>query len=434
MSRWIEHWEPEKPEFWESTGKRIARKNLALSILAENLGFSVWVLMSIVVVSLGSVGFKFSVGQQFWLLIVPNLVGSLLRVPYTFAVPKFGGRLWTTISASLLLIPTGMLAYAVTTPGTSYGFFLLTSALTGLGGGNFSSSMANISFFYPEGKKGLALGLNAAGGNLGVAITQLIVPIVISIGTGIHLAYAALIWMPFIVLATVLAWFFMDSLTQAKPDGQSYKKALSNQHTWVMSFLYIGTFGSFIGYSFAFPSLIKISFVDYKSWVSLAFLGALIGSIARPAGGWLADRIGGAKVTLATFIGLGIGTIGVMISVDAKSFPLFFASFILLFILAGVGNGSTYRMIPAIFKTQVDDDKSAKRQAAAVVGIAGAIGAAGGVLVNLVFKFSLEGSKTLTPALTAILVFYALCLATTWWFYLRRNVFATRPSLAYAGV
>jgi len=434
MSRWIEHWEPEKPEFWESTGKRIARKNLALSIFAENLGFSVWVLMSIVVVSLGSVGFNFSVGQQFWLLIVPNLVGSLLRVPYTFAVPKFGGRVWTTISAGLLLIPTAMLAYAVTTPGTSYAFFLLTSAAMGLGGGNFSSSMANISFFYPEGKKGLALGMNAAGGNLGVAITQLIVPILITIGTGIHLAYAALIWMPFIVLATVLAWFFMDSLTQAKPDGQSYKKALSNQHTWVMSFLYIGTFGSFIGYSFAFPSLIKISFVDYKSWVSLAFLGALIGSIARPAGGWLADRIGGAKVTLATFIGLGIGTIGVMVSVDVKSFPLFFASFILLFILAGVGNGSTYRMIPAIFKTQADDDKSAKRQAAAVVGIAGAIGAAGGVLVNLVFKFSLEGSKTLTPALAAILVFYALCLATTWWFYLRRNVFATRPSLAYAGV
>ncbi|MEU0882960.1 MFS transporter [Lentzea sp. NPDC005914] len=434
MRSWIEHWEPENPEFWESKGKRIARKNLALSIFAENLGFSVWVLMSIVVVSLGSVGFKFSVGQQFWLLIVPNLIGAILRVPYTFAVPKFGGRLWTTISAGLLLIPCVMLAYAVATPGTPYWFFLLTSAAMGLGGGNFSSSMANISFFYPEGKKGLALGMNAAGGNLGVAITQLIVPFLITIGTGIHLAYAALIWMPFIVLATAFAWFFMDSLTQAKPDGQSYKKALSNQHTWVMSFLYIGTFGSFIGYSFAFPSLIKISFVDYKSWVSLAFLGALIGSIARPAGGWLADRIGGAKVTLATFIGLGIGTIGVMVSVDVKSFPLFFSSFILLFILAGVGNGSTYRMIPAIFKTQADDDKSAKRQAAAVVGIAGAIGAAGGVLVNLVFKFSLEGSKTLTPALTAILVFYALCLGTTWWFYLRRSVFAERPSLAYAGV
>ncbi|MFS8101260.1 NarK/NasA family nitrate transporter [Lentzea alba] len=434
MSRWIEHWEPEKPEFWESTGKRVARKNLIFSILAENLGFSVWVLMSIVVVSLGSVGFNFSVGQQFWLLIVPNLIGAALRVPYTFAVPKFGGRLWTTISAGLLLIPCAMLTYAVTTPGTPYWFFLLTSAAMGLGGGNFSSSMANISFFYPEGKKGLALGLNAAGGNLGVAITQLIVPIVITIGTGIHLAYAALIWMPFILIATACAWFFMDSLTQAKPDGQSYKLAMSNKHTWVMSFLYIGTFGSFIGYSFAFPSLIKISFVDYKSFVALAFLGALIGSIARPAGGWLADRIGGAKVTLWTFVGLGLGTIGVMTSVDMKSFPLFFTSFIALFILAGVGNGSTYRMIPAIFKTQSDDDKSAKRQAAAVVGIAGAVGAAGGVLVNLVFKFSLEGSKTLTPALTAILVFYGLCLVTTWWFYLRRTVFAERPSLAYAGV
>ena len=431
---WIDHWEPEKPEFWESTGKRIARKNLAFSIFAENLGFSVWVLMSIVVVSLSSVGFNFSVGQQFWLLIVPNLIGAILRVPYTFAVPKFGGRLWTTISAGLLLIPCTMLIFAVTTPGTPYWFFLLTSAAMGLGGGNFSSSMANISFFYPEGKKGLALGMNAAGGNLGVAVTQLIVPVVITIGTGINLAYAALIWMPFIVVATLCAWFFMDSLTQAKPDGTSYKLAMSNKHTWVMSFLYIGTFGSFIGYSFAFPSLIKISFVDYKGWVALAFLGALIGSVARPAGGWLADRIGGAKVTLWTFVGLGVGTIGVMTSVDMKSFPLFFSSFILLFVLAGVGNGSTYRMIPAIFKTQSDDDKSAKRQAAAVVGIAGAIGAAGGVLVNLVFKFSLEGSKTLTPALIAILVFYGLCLGTTWWFYLRRNVLATRPSLAYAGV
>ncbi|GLZ35916.1 MFS transporter [Lentzea sp. NBRC 105346] len=432
--RWIDHWEPENPEFWEQTGKKVARKNLIFSILAENLGFSVWVLMSIVVVSLGNVGFKFSIGQQFWLLIVPNLVGATLRIPYTFAVPRFGGRVWTTISAGLLLIPCALLIYAVTTPGTPYWFFLLTAGAMGLGGGNFSSSMANISFFYPEGKKGLALGLNAAGGNLGVAITQLIVPIVITIGTGIHLAYAAAIWIPFIVLATACAWFFMDSLTQAKPDGQSYKLALSNKHTWVMSFLYIGTFGSFIGYSFAFPSLIKISFVDYKSWVSLAFLGALIGSVARPLGGWLSDRIGGAKVTLATFVGLAVGTIGVMYSVDQKSFALFFSSFILLFVLAGIGNGSTYRMIPAIYAAQTDDVKSAKRQAAAVVGIAGAIGAFGGVLVNLVFKFSLEGSKTLTPALTAILFFYAACVATTWWFYLRVRVFQRVPSLAYAGV
>ncbi|MCS7479699.1 MFS transporter [Umezawaea endophytica] len=432
--RWIDRWEPEDPEFWERTGKKIARKNLGFSILAENLGFSVWVLMSIVVVSLGSVGYAFSVGQTFWLLIVPNLVGAALRVPYTFAVPRFGGRMWTTISAGLLLIPCAMLTFAVVNDGTPFWFFLLTAAAMGLGGGNFSSSMANISFFYPEGKKGLALGLNAAGGNLGVAVTQLIVPVVITIGTGINLAYSALIWMPFIVLATACAWFFMDSLTQAKPDGVSYQRALSNKHTWVMSFLYIGTFGSFIGFSFAFPSLIKISFVDFKSYVALAFLGALIGSVARPFGGWMADRFGGARITLFTFVGLALGTIGVMVSVDTASFPLFFCSFMALFVLAGMGNGSTYRMIPAIFATQADDVKSAKRQAAAVVGIAGAIGAFGGVLVNLVFKFSLEGSGTLTPALIAILVFYGLCVTTTWWFYLRSRVFVRMPSLAHAGV
>ncbi|GAA4444628.1 MFS transporter [Actinokineospora soli] len=444
---WIDHWEPEDAQFWANGGRRTANKNLVFSIFAENLGFSVWVLMSIVVVNLGAVGYDFSVGQTFWLLIVPNLVGSALRVPYTFAVPRFGGRLWTTISAALLLIPTAMLAFAVMGEGTPYWFFLLTAATMGFGGGNFSSSMANISFFFPEGKKGLALGLNAAGGNLGVAQTQLLVPIAISLGTGINLAYAALMWMPLIVLAAAFSWFFMDSLTSAKPDGTSYKEALSNKHTWVMSFLYIGTFGSFIGFSFAFPSLIKIAFVDYKSFVALAFLGALIGSVARPFGGWLSDRFGGAKMTLIIFTIMAIGTIGVIASVSIGSFALFFSSFILLFVLTGMGNGSTYRMIPMIFAAEIkkkaaetgenidDAIKRGKRQAAAVVGIAGAIGAFGGVLVNLVFKFSLEGSKTLTPALVAFLGFYALCMGVTWWFYLRKSFAVERaPSLAYAGV
>jgi MFS transporter, NNP family, nitrate/nitrite transporter len=227
--RWIDHWEPEDPAFWERTGRRTANKNLVFSIFAENLGFSVWVLMSIVVVSLGQVGYAFSVGQTFWLLIVPNLVGAALRVPYTFAVPRFGGRVWTTISAGLLLIPTAMLAYAVSAEGTPYWFFLLTAAAMGLGGGNFSSSMANISFFFPEGRKGLALGLNAAGGNLGVAQTQLLVPVAISFGTGIDLAYAALMWMPLIILAAACSWFFMDSITSAKPDGRSYREAVASR-------------------------------------------------------------------------------------------------------------------------------------------------------------------------------------------------------------
>lgn len=445
--RWIDHWDPEDPQFWDSTGRRTANKNLALSIFSENLGFSVWVLMSVVVVSLGDAGYSFSVSQTFWLLIVPNLVGSTLRIPYTFAVPRFGGRAWTAVSAALLLIPCVLLAVAVTSAGTPYWFFLLTAAAMGLGGGNFSSSMANISFFFPERKKGLALGLNAAGGNVGVAITQLIVPIVISMSTGVDLVYAALIWMPFIVVASGCAWFFMDSLSSAKPDGESYRLALRNRQTWVMAFLYVGTFGSFIGFSFAFPSLIKIAFEDYKSFVELAFLGALIGSVARPFGGWLADRVGGARVTLWNFLGQGVGCVGVMLSVAEDSFGLFFGSFILLFVLTGIGNGSTYRMIPMIFaalaRTRVADGgidadaalQGAKRQAGAVVGVVGAVGAFGGVLVNLVFKFSLEGPGTLTPALIAILAYFVACAAVTWWCYLRTSFAVDRaPSLASANI
>jgi NNP family nitrate/nitrite transporter-like MFS transporter len=445
--RWIDRWEPEDAGFWARTGKRTAWRNLGFSILAEHLGFNVWILMSIVVVSLGDVGFAFGVGQTFWLLILPNLVGAALRVPYTFAVPRFGGRAWTTISAGLLTIPCAMLLIAVTTE-APYWFFLLTAAAMGFGGGNFSSSMANISFFFPEGKKGLALGLNAAGGNLGVAVTQLFVPIVISVGTGVQLAYAALMWMPVIVISALCSWFFMDSLIQARPDRTSYRLALSSRHTWIMSLLYIGTFGSFIGFSFAFPSLITMSFLEFKSFVGLAFLGALIGSVARPFGGWLSDRIGGARITLLNFVGMGIGTAGVMVSVSRESFPLFFASFILLFVLTGIGNGSTYRMIPMIFSAwarcraaETGEDpgvlmSSAKRQAAAVVGVTGAVGAFGGVLVNLVFKFSLEGeSRSLTPALTAILCFYGVCVLTTWWFYLRKSFAVSRvPSLAHACV
>ncbi|MGH3434821.1 MAG: MFS transporter [Thermocrispum sp.] len=445
--RWIDDWEPEDPHFWASRGRRIANKNLVLSIFAENLGFSIWVLMSIVVVTLGDVGYDFSVGQTFWLLILPNLIGAGLRVPYTFAVPKFGGRAWTTISAGLLLIPSAMLAFAVLSEGTPYWFFLLTAAAMGVGGGNFSSSMANISFFYPESKKGLALGLNAAGGNIGVAQAQLLVPIVISLGTGVNLAYAALLWMPLIVIASACAWLFMDSITSAKPDGKSYQLAMRNKQTWVMAFLYIGTFGSFIGFSFAFPTLIKVAFSDFTSFVALAFIGALIGSVSRPVGGWLADRLGGAKVTMTNFAGQAVGTIGVLVSTAQDSFWLFFTSFVVLFVMTGIGNGSTYRMIPVIFSAQArkqlserggDPDsalKAAKRQAGAVVGVVGAVGAFGGVLVNLVFKYSIEGAGTINPALYAILAYYSACVGVTWWFYLRKSFAVSRvPSLAYANV
>ena len=491
--RWIEHWEPENEAFWEATGRRIARKNLVLSIFAEHLGFSIWVLWTIVVLNLGNIGITLSISELFLLVAVPNLVGAALRIPYTFAVPRFGGRTWTAISASLLFIPTLMLSVVVPSGwlaeqshDTQLWVLLLCAATAGVGGGNFSSSMANISFFYPEGKKGFALGLNAAGGNLGVAVAQLVVPLVIIVGVPaaavklpeheVHLAYAGLMWMPFIALAAFGAWLYMDSLTQAKADTRSYVRALRHSQTWVMSFLYIGTFGSFIGFSFALPLVIKNTFPEFLAGhpfiatylAGLGFVGALVGSVARPLGGWLSDRLGGARVTLAVFLGMAVFTATAIAGVQGRSFAVFFASYMLIFLLAGMGNGSTYRMIPSIFavlgrneaeEKGLDPKETAvefKRRAAAVIGISGAIGAFGGFLILVVIRQASLGVSALVkaaetpadkvavaaahadwsvPALWVFLGSYIVFAGVTWFFYLRRRV-ATKqiPSLAYASI
>jgi NNP family nitrate/nitrite transporter-like MFS transporter len=489
----ITHWEPENEQFWESTGKRIARRNLVVSIFAEHLGFSIWVLWTIIVLNLGNAGITLSLPEQFWLTAVPNLVGSALRIPYTFAVPRFGGRTWTTISAALLLIPALLLAIVVPSGwlqhqghDTQFWVLLACAATAGFGGGNFSSSMANISFFYPEGRKGLALGLNAAGGNLGVALAQLLVPLVLIVGVPaaavklpehpVHLAYAGLMWLPLVTLAAFCAWRYMDTLAEAKADTKAYVASLRHTQTWVMSLLYIGTFGSFIGYSFALPLVIKNTFPEFLAGhpfiatylAGLGFVGALIGSVARPLGGWLSDRTGGAKVTLAVFLGMGGATASAIAGVNAHSFPLFFGSYMAIFLLAGTGNGSTYRMIPCIFaalgrqeaqekgldpeRTQLDF----KRQAAAVIGIAGAVGAFGGFLIQVALRQASLSVAALVkaaqtpaekvaaaqahadwsiPALWVFLVAYLAFAGITWFFYLRRSIGVRRvASLAHASV
>ena len=423
---WITDWRPEDPDFWESTGKAVARRNLIFSILAEHLGFSVWVIWSIVTVRLNEVGFAFTDSQLFWLVAVPGLVGATLRLPYTFAVPAFGGRNWTIVSALLLILPSAGLAWAVNDTSTSFTTMLLIASLAGVGGGNFASSMTNITWFYPEREKGWALGLNAAGGNIGVAVVQapFIVGSVIALGGGIALWRAGAMWIPLALIAAYLAWKYMDNLTVAKTDVGSSARAAKRPHTWVMSFLYIGTFGSFIGYSAAFPLLIKTTFTDVDP-ISYAFLGALVGSLVRPLGGRLADRIGGAKITFVSFAAMGLGVLGVVWALSLQSFGLFFACFMLLFLATGVGNGSTYRMIPAIFRSGVDatDEKAAltaKREAAAAIGIISAIGAYGGFIVPRTYGWSSGAFDSIVPALYLYVGLYAVMCAVTWFCYLRR--------------
>jgi NNP family nitrate/nitrite transporter-like MFS transporter len=419
--RWIDRWDPEDPAFWASTGRAVARRNLCLSVLAEFLGFGVWALWSIVVPQLNRVGFSLTVDQMLWLVSVPSLVGATLRVPYTFAVPVFGGRNWTVVSALLLLVPALSLAYVVGRPGTSFGVLLAVAALAGFGGGNFASSMTNISFFFPEREKGAALGLNAAGGNLGTAAVQLAVPLVIVTSAGISLDRAGLMFVPLALLAAALAWRFMDNLSHARADYRSFAAAVRHRHTWVLSLLYIGTFGSFIGYSGAFPTLLRSQFPEVT--VSVAFLGALVGSLARPLGGRLADRWGGARVTMAAFVVMAAGALGAVRGLGSHSFGLFLGSFLVLFVASGAGNGSVYRMIPAVFRaTRGADDAGSLRSrkaAAGCIGLAGAIGAYGGFLVPRGFALSTAHTGSLRPALLLFVAVYAALLALTWAVYHR---------------
>ncbi|WP_280416284.1 nitrate/nitrite transporter [Nocardia carnea] len=471
--RWIDRWEPDNERFWSSGADRTARKNLVFSVFAENLGFSIWVLWASVVTGMGAAGFGFleglgsgnpeAVSNALLLTSIPTLVGSALRIPYTFAIPRFGGRLFTAFSAAMLLIPTLGLAIFVNQPDTPMWVFVVLAALSGFGGGNFSSSMANISFFFPDGKKGAALGINAAGGNLGVAQTQLLLPLLIALGTHLTAKDAAgyrfgitlsvLVWVPFILAAVFGALRYMDSLSTAKSDGRSYTPALTNRHTWVMAFLYIGTFGSFIGFSFAFPTLIKANFPDLANigWIStlgnLAFLGAFVGSFARPFGGWLSDKLGGARITLMVFGGMAVAVALIMAALELKSFPLYLAAFLILFVLTGIGNGSTYRMIPSIFSAEaakfaaergIEPDEaaaSAKRQAGAAIGVIGAVGAFGGFVLQQALRLSNTNFGSMAPAFWAYAGAFLVMGGVTWWFYRRTSFAVTRvPSLAYANI
>ncbi|MEV7685947.1 nitrate/nitrite transporter [Streptomyces bungoensis] len=445
--RWIERWDPEDERFWEETGRRTANRNLWFSVLSEHIGFSVWTLWSVLVLFMGP-EYGLTPADKFLLTSVVTLVGAVARVPYTFAVAVFGGRNWTVISASLLLVPT-VAAFAVMEPGTSFSTFLLVGLLAGIGGGNFASSMTNINAFFPLRRKGWALGLNAGGGNVGVAAIQLVALAVIGAGGGPRVLLG--IYIPLIVVAAVLAACFMDNIENVRNDTGAAKDAARDVHTWIMSVLYIGTFGSFIGYSFAFGQVLTNQFGRTPLQATyLTFMGPLLGSLIRPVGGRLADRYGGARITLWTYVAMAAATTVLVAAAMQRSLPLFVAAFVVLFSLTGIGNGSTFKMIPGIFQARAlaeglegeEAVRYGRRLSGASMGLIGAVGALGGVGINLAFRQSFLSYGSGTGAFVAFLAYYAVCFALTWAVYLRRTAPTTRaaasaeakPQLSYVEV
>lgn len=448
-ARTIQEWQPEDPAFWQESGRRIARRNLWISIPALLLAFSVWMVWSVVVARLPAIGYDFTPSQLFWLAALPGLSGATLRIFYSFMVPIFGGRLWTTLSTASLLAPALGIGYAVQNPDTPYLIFLVLALLCGLGGGNFASSMANIAYFFPKAEKGHALALNAGLGNLGVSVMQFLVPLVITAGVfgamggqpqtmsdggQLWMQNAGFIWVPFIIAATIAAWLGMNDLADAKASFREQSIIFSRKHNWLMSILYTGTFGSFIGYSAGFPLLTKLMFPEVNA-LQFVFLGPLVGALSRAGTGWVSDRFGGGRVTFWTFVGMIVAVFGVITFLPtggtSGSFIGFFACFMALFFLTGVGNASTFQMIPAIMGREIprlmpqlgveERRRQAERESAAIIAFTSAVAAYGAFFIPKAYGSSISITGSPIAALWGFLAFYVICLGITWFYYTRRG-------------
>ena len=445
----LTEWNPEDQAFWKDKGRAIARRNLWISVPALLLAFVIWMVWSVVVAKLPAVGFKFTTDQLFWLASMPGLSGATLRIFYSFMPPIFGGRLWTSIATWSLMIPAVGIGLAVQSPDTPYIIFLGLALLCGFGGGNFASSMANISFFFPKSEKGNALGLNAGLGNLGVSVGQFVIPLVItagvfgwlggdpqvgSDGTKLWLQNAGFIWVPFIAVSAFAAWFGMNDIAAMKASFADQAVIFKRKHNWIMCVLYTGTFGSFIGYSAAFPLLAKMQFPAVDS-LKLVFLGPLVGAISRSLTGKLSDKYGGGRVTFWVFGLMIVAVLGVLYFLSIKDQPGafwgYFATFMVLFCATGIGNASTFQMIPAIMRTEMPrltpgatataQQKQAEMESAAIIGFTSAVAAYGAFFIPKAYGTSIALTGGTQAALWCFMAFYALCLGITWFFYTRRS-------------
>jgi NNP family nitrate/nitrite transporter-like MFS transporter len=430
--RWLEHWEPESEGFWEHRGRSIAWRTLGITTASLTLSFAVWFVVSALVVRLDKVGYDFSTTQLFWLTAMPGLAGGSFRIVHTFLVPLHGTRRVVTFGTASLLVPLVGWYFAVQSLSTPYWVLLGLAFLAGLGGGNFSSFMPSTSLFFPRRLQGTALGIQAGVGNFGVSLVQFLTPWVIGFallgsvqttddGKEMWLQNAVLVWIPLVAFLALVAWLQLSSVP-VRANVREQFDIFGDKHTWLMTSLYIMTFGSFSGFAATFPLMIKEVYGDFENApdpLSYAFLGPLVGSIARVVAGPLADRYTGSLLTQISGIGLVACAIGVsfFVSPDSTSeFKWFVLLMLGVFLFSGIGNASTFKQMPMIFPP---------RQAGGVIGWTAAIAAYGPFVFSVLIAAAISAWGSPTVFFLGAAAFYVINVGINWWYYRRPG--AERP-------
>jgi NNP family nitrate/nitrite transporter-like MFS transporter len=440
----ITDWNPEDTGAWEAGNKSIARRNLICTVAGDHVAFSIWSLWSVMALFMPASVYGFSTGDKLLLGAVATLVGGCVRIPYTLGIAKYGGRNWTAFSAFVLLIPTFGTIVLLANPGLPLWPYVLCAALTGLGGGNYAASLANVNAFYPQRLKGAALAINAGGGNLGVAVIQLIGLLVLA--TAGHEApyWVCAIYLVLLATVGIAAALFMDNLDH-DIEPNHMRSILAQRDTYVISLLYICTFGSWIGFAFAFGQVMQVNFLASGESVKhaslhaaqIAFIGPAFGSLARIYGGRLADRLGGSRVTLGVLAGMILGA-GLLVAISTfdhhnggprfATMSGYIAGFMLLFTLSGMGNGSVFKLIPSVFEARsrsLDVSEPERRRwsramSGSLIGFCSAVGALGGVGINMALRESYLHSGTGTAAYWMFMSSYVAAAILTWTIYVRR--------------
>lgn len=454
----ISHWDPEDQAAWEAGNKTIARRNLLWSVLTVHLGYSVWTLWPVMELFMPKDVYGFSTGDKFLLATTATLVGACLRMPYSLATAIFGGRNWAIFSVLVLLIPTVATMVLLAHPGLPLWPYLVCAALTGLGGGNFAASMTNANAFYPHRLKGAALGFAGGAGNLGVPMIQVVGMLVIA-SVGDRKPYLVCgLYVVLLIIAGIGAMLFMNNIEHHRVEVTRIRSILSvvvsTRDTWVLALLYLASFGSFIGFSFAFGQVLETNFIAGGQSTAqaalhaaeLAFIGPTLAAVARVWGGRLADRLGGSRVTLAIFAAMvcAAGLLGVLGIIEGShGGPIrgtmmvsYFAGFITLFILSGLGNGSVYKMIPTIFEAcshSLGINDAERRDwsrviSGVVIGLVAGVGALGGVGIDLALRESYVYTGGVTTAFWIFMWCYAAAGVLTWKMYVRRPLPRTRAA------